>query len=94
MKYEVKKINVETKTGTHADAVCAFANLTDIDAVTLGSFDTLEEAQKVFAETYIGVTGKYPFCHEVKVIETAEYDEDGEWVGGGDYITFEIASRN
>lgn len=64
-------------------------------AKRLGSFDTLEEAQALFArEKVVADTSRYQgrayplIMGEVVWIEQNEYDEDGEFDQGGDVIEF------
>ena len=73
------------------------------DPTVLESFDSLDEAKKALAsfESNIrelsGSIGRYYEVTEY-MIEENEYDEDGEWCGGGDIwdftpMTFEVISE-
>ena len=83
-KYEVKTVSVETKDGK--DAINVFLNQTNQDTYLLKSFDNLEDARAFYAtvDSSVRYMGRY-YLHECKMIEENEYDEDGEWINGGEW---------
>lgn len=92
-KFEIRTFSVETKDGKNPFGV--FQNLTNQDTELLESFDTLEEAIASF-ENYGATVRKdhyivTRYLHDCYVIEENEYDEDGEWVAGGDW--WEVLSK-
>ena len=93
-KYEVRTFNVETKTGTSADAQTKWANETNQETFLVKAFDTLEDAIACYNELSVTCRdmGSY-YLHEAKVIEVNEYDEDGEWIDGGEWIKNHISSK-
>jgi hypothetical protein len=79
-KYEVMRFNLETKKGTAAEAERGYCN-DEYDRDIVGSFDTLDEARKCYAEVSTGIrsmSGYY--LHECKSIEENEYDGEGEFL--------------
>lgn len=87
-KFEVRTFNIETRDGK--DCLSKFFNSTNQDTELEASFDTLEEAKAFYETLTTGVfymSGYY--LHRCKMIEENEYDEDGEWVNGGDWIVIE-----
>lgn len=89
-RFEVKTEMVVTKNGKNALAV--YGGLTDQYPELVGSFDTHEEALECYKSVYTGVKdcGNGRYEHDCKWIEVNEYDEDGEWVGGGDWTDLEF----
>lgn len=90
-KYEVFKGTVTTKNGLGA-AEEYYRHPEKMGLV--GSFDTKEEAEKCYngvsTETRASYYGsQVGYVHEFKVLEENEYDEDGEWIGGGDTLAEE-----
>lgn len=88
IKYEVRTVKVETRNGKNA--IDAFDKKTNQDTYLVAACDTLEEARAAYDDEYSGVRhsshGGLPlFEHFCKMIEINEYDEDGEWVSGGDW---------
>ena len=83
-KYEVEEFTVETKDGKNPIAV--FNDLNNQELNLIASFDTLEEAKAELAKFIPTVKnmGNY-YNHECAVIVVNEYDEDDEWVSGGDW---------
>jgi len=90
-KFEIRKLNVETKDGK--DPFGVFQNLTNRETELIASYDTLEEARNNFVRYSPSVSkGHYYvtyFLHECYVIEENDYNEDGEWESGGDWWNME-----
>lgn len=86
MKYEVRTVMVETRDGKNALRV--FGNKVDQDTTLVAAFDRLEDAQAVYQKEYSGVKccGNRLYEHTCKLIEVNEYDDDGEWISGGDWL--------
>ena len=83
-KYEVRTVSVETKRGKNA--LETYINSTNQDSTLVKSFNTLEEAREFYAT--VDTSARYMsgyYLHKCKFIEEAEYDDDGEWIGGGDW---------
>lgn len=97
-KYEVKNFGVEANLYKDADEQAVWKKWFDKTNQTMelvAAFDTLEEAKKCYenvkldAPKRVGCAG-IEVGFEGKVIEENEYDEDGEWIGGGDWWMSEI----
>lgn len=97
-KYEVKKFDVEANLYKDTDEQAVWEKWFDKTNQTMelvAAFDTLEEAKKFYenvklaAPKRVGCAG-INVGFEGKVIEENEYDEDGEWIGGGDWWMSEI----
>ena len=95
-KYELKsahvEINLHRKTSLTAEEIFGYHfNQFDQSGRLLGSFGTLEEAKAAFEkEKEHCITrslGHKLVSADVLMIEENEYDEDGEWVSGGDCWT-------
>lgn len=90
-KYEVFTGTVTTKNGL--DAAEEWSRHPE-ERQLVGAFDTKEEAEKCYngtrTETRVSYYGSQAgYVHEFKVLEENEYDEDGEWIGGGDTLAEE-----
>lgn len=88
-KFLVNIYNVETKDGYGAFE--KWENGTDQTPFNSEMFDTFEEAKKAYEERHAGMrqmSGYY--LHTCKALEMNEYDEGGEWVGGGDWYAYEF----
>lgn len=93
IKYELKKYSAQTgliKAGAKKpDDYFRFANENDTDAETIKEFKTKEEALSALA-LYTNVCNKVEgfagSFYEViaYAVEKNEYDEEGEWIDGGD----------
>lgn len=92
-KFEVRKIQVETKNGT--DALNTFLKGTNQETYLVKEFDNVEDAIEFYKTVDVDLRdmGRY-FLHEGKCIEVNEYDvdedDDREWIGGGDWYDYEI----
>lgn len=86
-KYEVREFTVATTDGKNPIQV--FQNLSEQDTELIAAFDTLEEAKVRLNKCVPSVDkNSYVFTkylHTCYVIEENEYDEDGDWVAGGDW---------
>lgn len=91
-KYEVKRFYVETKKGVNAYET--WSNQTNQDTELLASYDTLAEAKEFYktVETWVRSHGHY-YQHCGKCIEINLYNENGDWVDGGDWIEDEIPEK-
>lgn len=91
MKYEIKKNNGQFREENEAVEGCTLQQR-DQEPEVLEVFDTLEEAREALKK-YKG-SAKYvrdvvPFYQVTEFyIEQNEYDEDGEWISGGDIWDF------
>lgn len=84
-KYEVCTIVVNTHTGK--DALNTLLNSTNQTPYTVKSFDSHEEAKSYYdtISTSVKYIGRGMYEHVCKYLEENEYDEDSEWIGGGDW---------
>lgn len=97
-KYEVSKLYVEANLHKDTDEKAVWDRWFEKSNQTtelVAAFDTLEEAKKCYenvklaAPKRVGCAG-IEVGFEGKIIEENEYDEDGEWIGGGDWWMSEI----
>lgn len=89
IKYEVRTVNVDTKDGKNAFK--KFNSLVDQDTELLKSFDNLDDARKFYdtISTSVRYMGGF-YSHECKLLEQNEYDDEGEWVAGGDWWVYDF----
>ena len=83
-KYEVRVVDVETKSGVNAEE--KFLRSSNQTTEIVKSFEKLEEARKCYDDISTSVrymSGYY--LHHCKLIEENEYDDedDDEWISGG-----------
>lgn len=83
-KYEVRVVDVKTKTGVNAEE--KFLRSDNQTTEIVKSFEKLEEARKCYDDISTSVrymSGYY--LHHCKLIEENEYDDedDDEWISGG-----------
>ena len=95
-KYEVREVIVETKDGF--EAFDEFQNSCNQDTTILKSSNTLEEAKEFYNAIETScikrkANGVEYYVHYGKCIEENEYDEDGEWIGGGNWIDYDIPDK-
>ncbi len=91
-KYEVKQFEFETK--EKEDLILAWNEETNQNTKLIKSFDTPEEA-KIFYESIElqktkGCQGGYYHVYG-KCIEENVYDEEGDWLDGGDWLEYEFS---
>lgn len=101
-KYEIVKREIEIRNkstiqpGCTVDipvAMMAKGRSYSEDPETLNSFDSLDEAEEALADFTSDIrelsdaVGRYYLVTEY-MIEENEYDDNGEWCGGGDDIAF------
>ena len=94
-----EKIRSQDGNGGHKErknALAVYGGLTDQDPELVGSFDSREQALECYKNVYTGVKdcGNGRYEHDCKWIEVNEYDEDGEWVGGGDWTDLEFSDAD
>jgi hypothetical protein len=86
-KFEVRTFSVETRNGKNP--IDKFFNQGNQDTQLVASFISLDEAKAElvnFTPTVeYGNNGVVYYHHECAGIEENIYDEDGEWVSGGDW---------
>ena len=92
-KYEVRTVSIETKRGKNA--LETYINSTNQDSTVVKSFDTPEESREFYAtvDTSVRYMSGY-YLHECKFIEIANYDDDGEWIDGGDWLERDFPKYN
>lgn len=87
-KFEVCKCTVFTETGKNPASV--YNKLVDQDRETVGIFDGLQEARECYEKIAVnaryngGIFQKYE--HSCKFIAVCEYNEDGEYISGEEWI--------
>lgn len=91
-KYEVRTVTVETRNN---EPFKTFMAKVDQDTQLVGAFDTEAEARACYDSVPSGATetsdhGMPLYVHECKLIEINEYDEDGDWVEGGDWLCYDF----
>ena len=91
-KYEVRTVTVETRNN---EPFKTFTAKVDQDTQLVEAFDTEAEARACYAEVPCGATettdhGMPLYVHDCKLIERNEYDEDGDWVEGGDWLCYDF----
>lgn len=91
-KYEVRTVKVESWDN---DPFNTFTSKVDQDTELVGSFDTEAEARACYDSVSIGATetsayGMPLYIHDCKLIEINEYDDDGHWVDGGDWLCYDF----
>lgn len=91
-KYEVRIFSVETKRGNNV--MDTWNDSTSQETELVKACDTLEEAKAIYdtINTDCRSMGGY-YLHTCKCIEVNEYDEDGEWVTGGDWECHDMPER-
>lgn len=92
-KFEIVKNTIEVKKGEIKEGCTIDIERTVQEPEKLESFDTKEEALKALANYQSKVrelSGHLGIYYEVTeyYIEENDYDEDGEWVSGGDIHAF------
>ena len=86
-KFEIRKSSAEIRNKLDIAEGCTY--LIDEDPKIINTYDSIEEARKFLASLktsiseYSSPIGKI-YSVEEYYIEENEYDEDGEWVSGGD----------
>lgn len=94
VKYEVRTVTVETRNN---EPLKTFTAKTNQGTELVASFDTEEEARTCYEKAHCGVTrtsdhGMPLYVHDCKLIEINEYDDDGEWISGGDWLCYDFPS--
>lgn len=87
-KFEIKKTNAELKK-VNEIRQGASVDQDGYDAELIASFDTADEAKeelKKYSTKVDEMSGYYSMTEYY--IEESEYDEDGDWVNGGDILEF------
>ena len=87
-KYELKKCSAEF-TWKERKEIKEGCTMYDVEPEKLGEFETLEKAEEELAKykTEISDSGGL-FSVTEYMIQENEYDEDGEWIDGGDVWSF------
>lgn len=93
-KYEIRTVTVESRNN---EPLKTFAAKTNQDTELVASFDTEEEARAYYEKVHCGATktsdhGMPLYIHDCKFIEIDEYNGDGEWIGGGDWLCYDFPS--
>ena len=93
IKYEVRIFNVERPANSKKTVEDIWFNSADQDTILLRSFDSLEDARSYYDSIsteckyrHYGSSSLSYYNHSCKCIEMNEYDDDGEWVAGGDWL--------
>lgn len=91
-KYEVRTVTVESRNN---DPLKTFNSKIDQDTELVASFDTEAEARACYANVYSGAketsyNGMLLYIHDCKLIEVNEYDDDGNWIDGGDWLCYDF----
>ena len=90
-KFEIRKASAEIRNRLDIAEGCARA--IDEEPETMNTYDSIEEARKFLAGLKTSISelsspiGRYYLVEEF-YIEENEYDEDGDWVSGGDVWQF------
>ena len=94
VKYVVHVIKLAVET---AEKTVTIDDIFEADSVTMGAFDTLEEARKLYATLPAGDAREiklfgsgYHYLHTGKFIEECEYNSRGEFVQGSNVPDYDV----
>lgn len=87
-KYEIMKNSAEFN-WKHRKEITTGCTMDDVEPEKIGEFEELEEAEEELKKhkTEISESGGL-FSVTEYMIQENEYDEDGEWISGGDVWAF------
>lgn len=91
-RYELKWESGEFYSRKDIHEGCTVDRRGDHEPVTIGVFPDVETALRElgkYKSEFLEMNNTvYYVAYTEYYVEVAEYDEDGEWIGGGDILTF------